>query len=384
MAEAFKHLLNPPLVRAAAEVLQRAADAQGLNFDAALFARLACEGLDTREMKARSDHIATALQACLPGDFDAACRLIEAALAPPPAEDVPATGDAARLAQGLQGWILWPAGEFVARQGMAQPERALRALHALTQRFTAEFAIRPFIVQHPALVLATLQRWCSDASPQVRRLVSEGSRPRLPWGLRLQALVRDPSPMLPLLQALQDDPSETVRRSVANHLNDIAKDHPGLLADWLETHLPDAPPARRALLRHASRTLIKQGDVRVLHAFGPGQPLRGTATLTVSPAALRLGGALDVCVTLQSGATKPQRLAVDYVLHHVKANGRTTPKVFKGWQLELAPRETRQLQRQHALRPISTRRYHSGLHGVTLQVNGQALAEAQFHLQVAA
>jgi 3-methyladenine DNA glycosylase AlkC len=123
---------------------------------------------------------------------------------------------------------------------MIDVPRALRCLHALTQRFTAEFAIRPFIVQHPQRTLATLQRWVHDPSAHVRRLVSEGSRPRLPWGLRLQALVRDPSPTLPLLRALQDDPSAYVRRSVANHLNDIAKDHPALVVA-----LGARAPARR-------------------------------------------------------------------------------------------------------------------------------------------
>ena len=127
----------------------------------------------------------------------------------------------------------------------AAPERGLAALQAMTQRLTAEFAIRPFIVRHPALVFETLAHWTRDRSAHVRRLCSEGSRPRLPWGLRLNALIDDPSPTLPILAALQDDPSEYVRRSVANHLNDIAKDHPALVAGWLATHLPGASAERR-------------------------------------------------------------------------------------------------------------------------------------------
>ena len=168
-----------------------------------------------------------------------------------------------------------------------EPERALAALHALTQRFTAEFAIRPFIVHHPALVFATLQRWTTDPSPHVRRLVSEGSRPRLPWGLRLQALVHDPSPTLPLLAALQDDQSDYVRRSVANHLNDIAKDHPDLVVHWLEQHLPGATPQRRALLRHASRTLDQAGPRRALAAWGLGRPGAARHVLDVAPRRMR-------------------------------------------------------------------------------------------------
>ena len=148
------------------------------------------------------------------------------------------------------------------------PERALPTLAELTQRFTAEFAIRPFISRHPQPTLDTLARWVHDPSAHVRRLVSEGSRPRLPWGLRLQALVQDPSPTLPLLRALQDDPSAYVRRSVANHLNDIAKDHPDLVARWVGEHRAGASAERAALLRHASRTLIKKGHPEVLAAWG--------------------------------------------------------------------------------------------------------------------
>ena len=132
------------------------------------------------------------------------------------------------------------------------------------------------IVAHPERVYATLQRWTTDPSAHVRRLVSEGSRPRLPWGLQLKSLIADPSPTLPLLRALQDDDSEYVRRSVANHLNDIAKDHPDLVVQWLAEHLPGAPAARRRLLKHASRTLIKQGHPQAMKAWGLGQALRGT------------------------------------------------------------------------------------------------------------
>jgi hypothetical protein len=216
----------------------------------------------------------------------------------------------------------------------------------------------------------------------VRRLVSEGSRPRLPWGMQLRALVADPSPTLPLLRALQDDTSEYVRRSVANHLNDVAKDHPARLADWLAEHLPEASAERRALLRHASRTLIKKGDARVLQAWGLGGRFRGEATLVLKPARLALGGAVQMTLELRSTARSAQTLVIDYAVHHVKADGSTSPKVFKGWQVSLAPREGRVLVKQHAVRPITTRTYHAGRHRVLVQINGQPVAEAAFTLRV--
>ncbi|MBL8345804.1 MAG: DNA alkylation repair protein [Rubrivivax sp.] len=376
MAEPFKNLLGPELVQAAARHLQR----RQPKFDARGFVAEATRGLQALEMKARAMHIAGALQRHLPEDFDAAASLIEAALAPPFEHEE--LGEMHRTDEGLAGWVLWPMGEFVVRHGMPHPERALQVLHALTQRFSAEFAIRPFIAAHPELAFATLSRWVHDPNLHVRRLVSEGSRPRLPWGMQLRALVADPTPTLPLLRALQDDASEYVRRSVANHLNDIAKDHPALLADWLAKHLPEASAERRALLRHASRTLIKKGEPRVLDAWGLGGRFRGEATLVLKPARLALGGAVQLTLELRSTARSAQALAIDYAVHHVKADGSTSPKVFKGWQLTLAPRETRVLVKQHGVRQITTRTYHPGRHLVVVQVNGQPVAEAAFMLRV--
>ncbi len=375
MAEPFKNFLNAGLVREAAAHLAKHTP----GFDAEAFIRRASSGLEALELKARSLHICAALEATLPQDFPRAAAALEAALAPP----TPEGGDAPTgLEGGLRGWILWPVGEYIARHGQAQPERALAALHALTQPFTAEFAIRPFIVQHPQLSLATLARWASDPSHHVRRLVSEGSRPRLPWGLQLKALVQDPSPTLPLLLALQDDPSDYVRRSVANHLNDIAKDHPALVAQWLRDHLPGAPPPRRALLKHASRTLIKAGDPAVLKAWGLGAAFKGEARLCLSPSKITLGGEVTLTLQLRSTSPQPQRLAVDYAVHHVKAHGGTRAKVFKGWQLELPPRAEVTLTKRHPVKPITTRRYHAGRHGVAVQVNGGVVAESSFQLQL--
>ena len=359
--EPFKNLLNPAGIRQAAERLHAAWP----GFDADGFVRRACTDLDALEMKARALQICDALEHTLPADFEAAAEVLHAVL----------RGDGA-----LEGWILWPVGEFVARRGLQQPALALAVLHALTQRFTAEFAIRPFIVAHPEHVFATLARWAHDDSEHVRRLVSEGSRPRLPWGLQLKALVADPSPTAPLLLALQDDPSEYVRRSVANHLNDIAKDHPEHVAGWLEQHLPAASPARRAMLRHASRTLIKAGDRRVLAAWGLDKAFKGQAALVLQPARLRIGESLTFSLTLTSGAARSQKLAVDYAVHHVKADGRRTPKVFKGWTLDLPPNAQRTLSKTHSMREITTRRYHPGPHGLDLRINGRVVAEAAFEL----
>ena len=348
MTEAFKNLLNPSVVQQAAQCLQQVAP----EFDAPRFARLACDGLEALEMKARALHICAALQATLPADFLRAAGFLEAALAPPEAGE--AMAQLHGLTAGLRGWILWPVGEYIARCGLAHPGPALQTLHALTQRFTAEFAIRPFIEHHPELSFTTLRHWVDDDSAHVRRLVSEGSRPRLPWGQQLKALIRDPSPSLPLLQALQDDPSPYVRRSVANHLNDIAKDHPQLIAQWLQRHLPQAGAERRALLKHASRTLIKAGDPAVLKAWGLGGNFAGQVRLKLNPPRVQLGGQVQLSLKLQSGSKHAQNLAIDYAVHHVKADGSSSPKVFKGWMLQLPAQGAKRLEKSHSMRLITT------------------------------
>ena len=377
MAEPFKNMVGAELVGQLARHLHRVWP----SFRRDAFRRQALRGLQDKELKARVRHLADVLEAFLPADFAAAADVLEASLAPARIDtDLSALvpGD-----DGLAGWPVWPMTDFVARRGLPHPERAFAALHALTQRHTAEFAIRPFLREHADLTMTTLHAWVDDPSPHVRRLVSEGSRPRLPWGEVLRALIADPTPTLPLLERLQDDASDYVRRSVANHLNDIAKDHPEIVADWIARHVVGAGSQRLALLRRAGRTLVKRGHRGVLAAFGSGERLRGAATLTIAPAAARVGGEVTLDVELTSRARQTQRLVVDYVVHQVRPRGETAAKVWKGWVLELAPGEQRALTRRHSLRVVTTRRDHPGWHAVELIVNGEVVAASGFELKAA-
>jgi 3-methyladenine DNA glycosylase AlkC len=377
MPEPFKNLINADTVESAGHHLSRVWPA----FERTRFERLAGHDLQALEMKERAMQIAAALQSTLPTDFDQAAALIEAALAPPVSPDAPASER--RTQAGLAGWIVWSLGEYVARQVVQEPARLARgltALHALTQRFSAEFAIRPLIRDHPAQVFDTLARWTDDPSPHVRRLVSEGSRPRLPWGLRLQRLIDDPSPSLPLLARLQDDDSAYVRRSVANHLNDIAKDHPALVAGWLNRHLPGASAGAQRAAAPRQPHPDQAGARRHAVGLGAGRSFRGTAALSVSPSRIAEGDSATLTVSLASRARSAQTLVVDYAVHHVKANGDTSAKVFKGWSFVLPAGESRELVKRHSMRPITTRRYYPGWHRVQVQINGKPVAEAGFEL----
>jgi len=223
--------------------------------------------------------------------------------------------------------------------------------------------------------------WTAHPDEHVRRLASEGTRPRLPWARRVRAILARPDAVIPVLDALYRDPSDYVRRSVANHLNDISRAEPGLAAAtarrWL--HEPDAHT--EALVRHAMRTLVKAGDPAALGLLGFAPPAHITVTgFAVTAATVRIGGELSFDFSLRNNGAEPIRLAIDYVIHHRKANGALTPKVFKLTTRTLEPGGGTTIARTHSFRPISTRRYYPGEHAIEIQVNGTRHGRREFVL----
>ncbi len=367
MAEPFKEMINPGVVGQIAESLAAVRE----DFDREGFVTQAVDGLTDLELKARVVQVAHALRVHLADDWGEAVAHVVASL-PPPMEGT----------EGLtEAFGLWPLCTLVELYGVEEPEISLPALRAMTQRFSAEFAIRPFLQRDPEGTLAVLRGWLGDDSVHVRRWISEGTRPRLPWGLRLTAFVADPSPTLPLLDALVDDPDPYVRRSVANHLNDVAKDHPTVALQVARRWAADATEARMGVVRHALRTLVKAGDPDALALLGFGPP-DATVRLALQPATVVLGGKVTLTAQVQSSATVDQELLLDYVVHHVRANGKTSPKVFKGRTLTLPAGAQTTWTKTHSLRPVTTRRYYAGVHRVELQLNGRRLAEASFTLKL--
>ncbi len=373
MPEPLKNLFNPRVIALMGDHMKSAAP----TFPRDQFVAAACDGLEPLEMKERSAHIQAALDAALPTDFRTACAVMMASLSPKTDEDWKAE-DLETL--GVSGWAVMPMAEVVAARGLDDFDHAMGVLAEMTKRFTSEFAVRSFFIKDPERAMAIAADWARDDNYHVRRLASEGSRPRLPWGLRLQGFVADPAPLIPLLTSLRDDPVEYVRRSVANSLNDIAKDHPGLIADAAANWLQDAPKDRFRLVKHACRTLIKAGHAPTLTALGYGPANIQVSDIAVVTPAVTMGTALkfDVAVTSQSDQSQP--LIIDYVIHHCKVNGGTTPKTFKWKVADLAPSKTLRLSKTHAIKPITTRVYYAGEHRVEVQINGQSFGSAAFEL----
>lgn len=365
MAEPLKHLIGPHTARDTADAVARAW---------AQFDRDACLAdilpvIDTLELMQRGQCIADALHRHLPENFEEAAAILHACL-PAPDRD------------GLSSWALLSFNQYVAAHGRGHLETALALLKALTPHFTAEFGIRPFIAYEQDKALTTISRWVDDPNHHVRRLASEGTRPRLPWAMRLPALVRDPSPILPILEALIDDGEDYVRRSVANSLNDIAKDHPDLVAEFVERHRHGASKERLWLLKHASRTLVKKGHAKALANFG-FEPLEDvTATLELDIDHIVFPGELEFHVHLRSQSRETRTVLVDYAIHHRKKDGSLSPKVFKGKSLTIAAGDGVTITKRHALRPITTRVYYPGKHVLEIFLNGRSAARQVFEIQL--
>ena len=255
-------------------------------------------------------------------------------------------------------------------------------LNAMTRRFTSEFSIRFFLLASPEETLNTLKNWLQDDNKHVRRLISEGTRPRLPWAMQLPSFIQNPTPVIELLEALKDDPEEYVRRSVANNLNDIAKDHPDLVADIAKKWMQGADINRQKLIRHACRTLLKQGNQKALEVFGYGKPKLGSIKLEIHEEQVKLNGNLEFSLSIESTSESDQSLMIDYVIHHQKKNGKTTPKVFKWKKATLLAGKSLSMSKKHPFKAITTRVYYNGLHEVEILVNGQSIAKNSFFLSI--
>lgn len=355
----LKDILGP----AALETIAVAGTAASRRFDRTAFLTAATDGLEALSIMERVRHIADAIHRALPGGYATGLDIVRA-MAP-------------QLSHGFQAMAVT---EYVARQGLGDFDRSMEALADLTRFGSAEFAIRPFLAADTPRALAVMTKWTDSDDEHVRRLASEGARPRLPWAARVPALKADPTLAAPILDRLRADPSLYVRKSVANHLNDIAKDR----ADWLLARLAgwsQDDPRTVWIVRHALRTLIKQGEPRALGLIGVGHGAAVTLLrFAVEPQAVQLGDRIALTAELVSDAQDAQRLVVDYRIHYARTGGKTAPKVFKLKTFDLAAGDTATLAISQTIRDFSTRRHHPGRHRVELIVNGRTMAKSAFDI----
>ena len=378
MAEPLKNLYGPDIPVKIAKSIQ----AVSQQFSAKKFLDYVLPDYESLELLPRGWHMADGLKLALPDNFERAIEILIASLPPPRPAVAESSATADREGNSLAPFIFMPHTFFVARYGLDHFDAAMRAQYELTQRFTAEFSIRPFLQHHQQATLKTLQSWVSDPSEHVRRLVSEGTRPRLPWASRLPAFQQDPRPVIALLDQLKDDASLYVRRSVANNLNDIGKDNPTVLFDTARRWLPGASAERQWTVRHALRVAIKNGDPRALELMGYGKlPQLTIANVAIAPAVVREGDSVCFSCDVYSVSAHTQALLIDFAVHYVKANGGSRAKVFKLVETTLAAGETLKISKKISLKPMTTRKHYPGRHRIDLLVNGSHIELGTFILE---
>jgi 3-methyladenine DNA glycosylase AlkC len=374
----IRNSINPQVIKKLGERIQ----SQFSPFDVNAFKKDATKNLGRLGLMERIDVLTQALEKHLPKDFKKASKVLIQSLP----EELPEIsqsleGQGGETLSGLNGFVIVSMTEYIARNGREHFSESMSALYEMTKRFSSEFSIRCFIKDQPSKTLKVLLKWTNDPNMHVRRLCSEGVRPRLPWAIRLTGFVEDPKPILPILEKLKSDPELYVRRSVANNLNDISKDHPELVVTLLKKWSRDKSEEMQWLIRHALRTLVKAGHPKALELLGySSRPNIRVKSMRLAKTKIKMGESLDLEVELTSSQKKAQALLVDYKIHHMKANGKLSPKVFKWTQKTISSSSPLLLKKRHPFKEISTRRYYLGRHEVELQVNGVVVSKKRFFL----
>lgn len=323
---------------------------------------------DRLEFKQRIMQISKNLGKYLPADYKTAIHIIDKVIR--------------NYEVCLDGFVIFFPG-FVALYGQDKEnwDISMEALARYTQYASAEFAVRAFILHDEERMMAQMAAWTKHDNEHVRRLASEGCRPRLPWGQALPSFQKDPSPILCILEQLKADPSPYVRKSVANNLNDISKTHPDLVAkiarDWYgkDAHTD-------WIIKHGCRTLLKKGRRDVLAVFGFADAGCVKAYgFSLGAASVSIGA--DVTFSFEIEAKKAAKVRLEYGIDYVKANGRRNRKIFQISELAFKENGKKSYTKTHSFADTSTRKHYPGIHSVTLIVNGTERGTLDFEVLAA-
>ena len=367
MAEPLKYMYNDrffqQLTRHCADILP--------GFNAAQFnANFTTSEWDSLELKQRVRHVANAMAAQLTGKFKQDIKVVTRLIQHIQKE----LGDVSTF----QHIFL---ADYIEQYGIDHPAESLKAMEFATILSSCEFAIRPFIVKYPDLVMSQMLTWTQHKHASIRRLASEGCRPRLPWGMALVAFKKDPSPVLPILEELKNDPSEYVRKSVANNLNDIAKDNPDVVKDIIRRWQGNSKETDW-ILKHGSRTMLKKADEHTLSLFGVSAVKSVLVKdLTVKSASIPIGGELNFSFTLSHKEPKPTLLRVEYMIYYMKASGTTTKKIFKVTENTFEPNRSYTITRKQSFKDMTTRKHYPGQHHLAIVVNGVEKSKIEFTVE---
>jgi len=365
MSTLFKDVYSEPFYNQFSEVVVQSVP----SFDPAKFKRLIFdENFIHYELKERMTHTAKSLHHFLPDDFEKATGIIQQII-----QNLRAAG----MKEDSLEFMFFP--EYISMYGIDDYEHSVAAIEWMTQFTSCEFAVRPYIIKYESKMLDQMLAWSKHENNNVRRLASEGSRPRLPWAMSLPRLKQDPSPLLPILENLKQDPSAIVRRSVANNLNDISKDNPEVVLN-IAKKWKGKNKERNALVKHACRTLLKQGNQQVLELFGfNANGIKLSETKIITPK-VTMGNNLSFSFSVMNQAKKSRMVRLEYGLYYKKKNGSLAKKVFKISEREIKPNQVYSIQRKQSFKLITTRIFYPGKHELSLIVNGKETKVGEFQL----
>jgi 3-methyladenine DNA glycosylase AlkC len=309
-----------------------------------------------------------ALHQFLPGNFEKAAKMIRAII-----NALRTNG----IEPGLEYMFL---PDYIETYGIDHYEESVASIEFITQFISCEFAVRPFLIRYGPAMMKQMEQWSLHKNHRVRRLASEGMRPRLPWAMAVPQLKKDPSSVLPILENLKNDPSESVRRSVANNLNDISKDHPHIVTA-IAQRWKGLGKETDAIIKHGCRTLLKKAHPEMLQYYGiaesTGLKISG---FVINTPLVKIGNSLEFSFTVRNADDKKQTVRLEYAVYYLKQNGRLSRKVFKISERPYRAREKCAVVRKQPFKNITTRRFYPGRHKLAVIVNGRERKVGAFNL----
>ncbi len=337
------------------------------------FIAMASNNLENLEMKPRSYQIYTALHHFLPDNFEESASICIQSFGAELSENQ-------NRAFGLSVFYYLPFSDWISEQGVA-PEKlptSFKFLSELTKRFTAEFAVRKFLIEFPKQTMDFIHQCSQSNNLHLRRFASEGIRPYLPWGLQIKSFAQNPQPVFEVLQKLMHDESEYVQKSVGNNLNDITKNHPDLVIDFLNPYTQNPTKGQQKIIHLATRNLIKKGYSKAFQLLNYTTQIQCAAQIKISPSTIKMGETITLEAQIQPNSSHSQNLLMDYCIYFVRNNNKNNGKVFKWKKLQLNPQQNIQLQTQYSFKPITTRKYYPGEHFISIIINGNEIIKTSF------
>ncbi len=324
---------------------------------------------EEKELKQRMKHTSAVLRSMFPDDFRKSAGIIT--------DTILLLQDRGITGKGLEYMFL---PDYLETYGIGDFQTSVKAMEIVTTYTSCEFAVRPFLIRYGDSMIKQMERWSLHRNHHVRRLASEGSRPRLPWAMAVPELKKNPLPVLPILENLKQDSSEYVRRSVANNLNDISKDHPHLVMD-IASRWKGLSKETDALIKHGCRTLLKQGHPKTLRHFGLNNSKHfQLSNFNIHSTKVKTGASLEFSFTVNNNSNKKQNLRLEYAMYFLRQNGSHSKKVFKISERIPDAGEVIDVVKKYSFKPITTRKYYPGKHMISVIINGKESALKNFVL----